>query len=84
MKRRWHGIIAIALLIFLLSTVAVSCAEETPTDAIGTVKVGMNVAATGPWSSATLPAGIGVRSYLRYVNDEFGGIKYKDPVTGKT
>lgn len=38
---------------------------------------------TGALASAAEPLSVGVLDYLKYVNDELGGVEYRDPQTGK-
>ena len=70
----------------ILSMVAVACepSAEVPGDGEKVVKVGLHLVNTGPVAANTEPFGRGQLDYLRYVNEELGGINYKDPVTGVT
>jgi len=79
-------LVAVITVLSLVSIIGVACAPG-PTSEPGAeekrVKVGLVVTFTGPPASNTAPMGKGQVDYFQYLNDEFGGIEYKDPLTGK-
>ena len=67
----------------VLALILVGCApKEAAPAAQETVKIGILGALTGPLRSIGEGA-IGCSDYFSYLNETQGGIKYKDPATGK-
>ena len=81
--KRW---LAVALTLVCIVVLAVACVPpeaDMPVEKEKAVKVGLHLVNTGAVAGTTEPHGRGQVDYLRYVNEELGGIEYKDPVTGK-
>jgi len=73
-------------LVFIITFVGTACApSQSPVSEAPekTIKIGLQLCLTGPIACNGMPVTTGILDYLRYVNDDLGGIKYKYPVTGE-
>ena len=83
MKRYLITVLAIVSLVAVVAVACAPTAAPSPEAKEKEVKVGIQVALTGPLSSTTSVIGLGALDYLKYVNDALGGIEYQDPATGE-
>jgi branched-chain amino acid transport system substrate-binding protein len=81
-QRKNLGLVAVALALAVALVVS-SCAPAKPVGEEKTIKVGLSLIMTGPIASTGVPIAEGFIDYLRYVNDDLGGIEYRTP-EGKT
>ena len=80
--RRTIGILMVTMAM-VLALVAVSCAPEAPPgEGEKTIKVGLSLTTTGPIATAGAPNSLGLLDYLKYINEELGGIEY-NPAPGE-
>ena len=82
--RKWTGVALAMVCIVALVCVACAPATETPIEKEKAIKIGLGVPLTGAAASSGYPMAEGTISYLKYINDDFGGIEYRDPVSGET
>lgn len=84
MLRSWKGIVGVGVsLALVLVLLATACAPAKPVEEENKVKIGLSCLFTGPLASTGAPLSWGLIDYLRYVNDELGGVEYRTP-EGKT
>ena len=79
-------LVAVITVVSLVSLIGIACAPaQAPPPEIKEkeLKIGVQLILTGPLASAFATGSTGVKLYLKYVNDELGGIEYRDPVSGK-
>lgn len=80
-------VLFVTVLFLLLATTTFqgACGNASPAEAESqkTVKVGLSLSLTGAIASTTYPTSLGVQSYMKYVNDVLGGVKYRT-ATGAT
>ena len=82
-KLSWMTVV---LAVIMIAALLVSCAPqdaEAPESAQKEVKVGLSGCLTGPIAAMAQHWAYGILDYLRYVNDELGGLEYTT-ADGKT
>ena len=83
LKKRLGILLGVVCAVLLV----VACAPAAPTTeapAEKEIKLGIQLITTGPFASVMERTTSGPLLYLQYLNDELGGIEYKDPITGET
>ena len=88
MTSKGRTVAKLAAIALLLTVVAWSGCAPAPSDVQvekeKKVKVGISATLTGAAASSYWAHNHSMFEYLKYVNEELGGIQYADPVTGKT
>jgi len=76
----------VVAMVCVISLVIVGCGPTgTPTEQEAkTVKIGLGVPLTGAAATSGGAMTEGTMIHFKYVNDELGGIEYRDPVSGET
>ena len=76
MGKRWKGLILAST---ILTLVAALVTPASPAKKGKAIKIGASLTLTGPLASTGQPASYGALDYLKYVNEELGGIEYRTP-----
>ncbi|MEW6034188.1 MAG: ABC transporter substrate-binding protein [Chloroflexota bacterium] len=81
MRQLWKVLSTVLLMLVAVAVVAAGCAPaaETVVEKEKTVKVGLSLLMTGPIATTGVPISEAYLDYLRYVNDELGGVAYTGP-----
>lgn len=82
-QKKGLGLVVTVLAMTLL-LVLNSCAPTGVAPGEKTVKTGVSLILTGIIASSGAPVSNGILDYVKYLNEELGGIEYTDPKTGKT
>lgn len=78
-RRFMPTIVAMLLVVAVVASGCSSKAGAGPTGTEQAVKVGLSLVLTGPIATTGVPISEGVLDYLKYVNEDLGGVAYTGP-----